>query len=87
MADIERRLALFQQQGVSATQEVQIAARKVAQENQRLRELLHHHGVSNDGIAAWLQAGESPVQKYAGSDSSVKQSPCSLSIREVRLLF
>lgn len=44
----------FERRGVAATQEMQRAARRVAQENTRLRSLLARHGVSSDEVDAYL---------------------------------
>jgi hypothetical protein len=41
--------------GITATQEMQQAARKVASENKRLRMLLGCHGVTDDEINCYLQ--------------------------------
>ncbi|KAK4122330.1 hypothetical protein N657DRAFT_499685 [Parathielavia appendiculata] len=53
VADLERRLAEARAQGVKATKEVQSAARKVAAENGRLRELLRLAGFADKDIDGW----------------------------------
>jgi hypothetical protein len=46
----------FQHQGVKATQEVQAAGRRVAEENKRLRCLLRLHGVTDTEIEEFLNS-------------------------------
>ena len=48
VSDLERRLAEAREQGVNATMEVQSAARKVVEENGRLRELLRLAGFADE---------------------------------------
>ncbi|KAF3309146.1 hypothetical protein TWF173_011379 [Orbilia oligospora] len=45
--ELERKLRDYQQQGVQAAPEVQVAALRVVEENIRLRELLRRVGVDN----------------------------------------
>ena len=52
-ADLESKLTELQQQGVQATIEIQRSARKVANENHRLRALLRHVGVDGKTIIRW----------------------------------
>ncbi|KAL7919701.1 hypothetical protein ACQKWADRAFT_187592 [Trichoderma austrokoningii] len=54
IAELEQRLRNFELEGVSASSEVQLAARRVAEENRQLRELLHKHGFQDDYIAQFL---------------------------------
>lgn len=58
--ELEQRLRVFELQGVEASAEVQVAARRVAEENRQLRELLSKHGFGDDYIAQYLQAGAIP---------------------------
>ena len=46
LANLEERVRKYDQDGVKVTAEVQVAARRVAEENQALRALLGGHGVS-----------------------------------------
>ncbi|EQL03288.1 hypothetical protein OCS_00990 [Ophiocordyceps sinensis CO18] len=55
--ELEQRLRVYELQGVEASTEVQMAARRVAEENRQLRELLNRHGVCDDNIAHYLQSG------------------------------
>ncbi|KAG6006413.1 hypothetical protein E4U21_007079 [Claviceps maximensis] len=59
MQELEQKLRACELQGVEASTEVQIAARRVADENVKLRELLHKHGATDEYIAQYLQ-------EYAG---------------------
>jgi hypothetical protein len=52
-AELERKLRELQQEGVQATIEIQMSARKVAQENERLKKLLRHVGVEEEAINSW----------------------------------
>ncbi|KAK5663844.1 hypothetical protein OQA88_47 [Cercophora sp. LCS_1] len=53
ISDLEARLVEAREQGVQATKEVQLAARQVVAENERLRELLRLSGFSDTDIDAW----------------------------------
>ncbi|PHH84328.1 hypothetical protein CDD83_2115 [Cordyceps sp. RAO-2017] len=57
LQELEQRLRVYELQGVEASTEVQMAARRVADENRQLRDLLNRHGVSDDHIAHYLQSG------------------------------
>ncbi|KAK4193845.1 hypothetical protein QBC35DRAFT_480423 [Podospora australis] len=57
VAELEQRIRNYEQQGAQASLEIQAAARKVAAENAQLRALLRLHGVSDEGIAAFLKNG------------------------------
>lgn len=54
IAELEQRLRNFELEGVSASSEVQLAARRVAEENRQLRELLHKHGFQDEYITQFL---------------------------------
>src|SRR4051812_352068 len=53
--DKDRKLAAYERDGVRASLEMQQAARAVAQENTRLRELLRLHGISAETIDNFLR--------------------------------
>ncbi|KAK0665882.1 hypothetical protein QBC41DRAFT_158317 [Cercophora samala] len=55
IASLEARLRQHEERGVQATLEIQLAARRVAEENKKLRELLGKVGVSEAGIRDYLQ--------------------------------
>lgn len=54
---MEQRLRVYELQGVEASAEVQLAARRVAEENRQLRGLLNRHGFSDDYITSYLHSG------------------------------
>jgi hypothetical protein len=56
LQELEQRLRLCERQGIEAASEIQTAARRVAEENKKLRRLLHQHGVDDDRIGAYLQS-------------------------------
>ncbi|KAL8919110.1 MAG: hypothetical protein Q9172_005140 [Xanthocarpia lactea] len=62
-AELERKLRELQQEGIQATIEVQQSARKVVQENKRLKELLRHVGVGEETINQWVSG-----EKRGGGD-------------------
>ncbi|KAM7215266.1 hypothetical protein V8F06_009317 [Rhypophila decipiens] len=55
VADLERRLAEARAHGISATEQVQLAARQVVAENSRLRELLQLAGFDDKDIDVWAK--------------------------------
>jgi hypothetical protein len=55
VADLETRLRQWEVQGVEASAEVAMGARRVAEENRQLRDLLHAHGVDDRRIAQHVQ--------------------------------
>ncbi|GAB1316118.1 hypothetical protein MFIFM68171_06328 [Madurella fahalii] len=55
VADLERRLAEARVQGINATTQVQLAARKVVAENGRIRELLRLAGFADEDIDVWAE--------------------------------
>ncbi|EXV04958.1 hypothetical protein E5D57_011732 [Metarhizium anisopliae] len=56
LQELEQRLRVCELQGIEASAEVQMAARRVADENTQLRELLNRYGVTNEYITHYLQA-------------------------------
>ncbi|CAH0015613.1 unnamed protein product [Clonostachys rhizophaga] len=56
LQDLENRLRVCELQGIEASAEVQMAARRVAEENRQLRELLQKQGLSDDYINHYLQS-------------------------------
>ncbi|EXA29639.1 hypothetical protein FOVG_18883 [Fusarium oxysporum f. sp. pisi HDV247] len=55
VSDLERRLAEAREQGIKATTEVQLAARKVVVENGQLRDLLRLTGFADEDINVWTR--------------------------------
>jgi hypothetical protein len=51
--NLESRLRHLETEGIKATQEVQAAARKVVEDNLRLKALLRFKGVDEDTIETW----------------------------------
>ncbi|KAL2142746.1 hypothetical protein VTI28DRAFT_763 [Corynascus sepedonium] len=58
LEELEQRLQLAEQRGLQASLELQAAARRVADENRKLRALLRLHGASDRAIDAHLATGE-----------------------------
>ncbi|KAH6866465.1 hypothetical protein BKA58DRAFT_363821 [Alternaria rosae] len=54
--DLQRRVQEYEAKGIAATQEMQRAARKVAEENARLKSLLASRGVSHEEVDAYLRS-------------------------------
>jgi hypothetical protein len=59
--DLQTRVQEYELKGIAATQDMQRAARKVVQENERLRTLLAQHGVLQEEINAYLRSFEQPA--------------------------
>ncbi|KAI1074971.1 hypothetical protein F5B20DRAFT_420646 [Whalleya microplaca] len=61
--ELEKRVRLCELQGVEASFEIQQAARRVAEENKKLRVLLNGQGFSNESINDFLRNGDlGPVE-------------------------
>src|ERR1700728_4383237 len=60
LQELEARLRQCELQGIEASPEIQLAARRVADENKKLRMLLNQNGVGDDNIEAYLQSTASP---------------------------
>ncbi|KAG7287924.1 hypothetical protein NEMBOFW57_007442 [Staphylotrichum longicolle] len=73
LQDLERRVRQAEQQGVQASAAIQAAARQVAEENQKLRQLLRHHGVNDRNIETYLSSG---VVVVPPGDSRVQPGDC-----------
>ncbi|CAE7008188.1 hypothetical protein P3342_002810 [Pyrenophora teres f. teres] len=54
--DLQRRVQEYESKGITATQDMQRAARKVAEENLRLRSMLASRGVSQSEIDVYLRS-------------------------------
>merc|ERR1711964_522125 len=67
LQELEIRLRQCELQGVEASSEIQGAARKVAEENKRLRALLSQQGVREDSIQ---HAGKAASMQYITPSSS-----------------
>merc|ERR1712225_217378 len=76
LQELEIRLRQCELQGVEASSEIQGAARKVAEENKRLRALLSQQGVREDSIEVYLQTsptGDTEMGGQYGSQSKAVQ--------------
>lgn len=65
-AELESRLRRLQYEGIKATQEVQLSARRVVEDNLRLKALLRFEGVDEHTINTWTPEGDmlnSPTAK------------------------
>ncbi|KAH7145842.1 hypothetical protein B0J13DRAFT_328956 [Dactylonectria estremocensis] len=56
LAELEHRIRTYELQGIEASSEVQLAARRVAEENRVLRGIIAGQGISNEYVASVLQA-------------------------------
>ncbi|KAI0013107.1 hypothetical protein F4779DRAFT_477152 [Xylariaceae sp. FL0662B] len=56
--ELEKRVRMCELQGVEASFEIQQAARRVANDNKKLRTLLNNHGLSNESIDGFLRNGD-----------------------------
>jgi hypothetical protein len=70
------RVQEYEQKGIAATQDMQRAARKVVQENERLRTLLARHGVLKDEVDSFLRMCE---QTEAPSSAEPEAMPMVIS--------
>jgi len=73
LQELEARLRQCELQGIEASSEIQMAARRVADENRKLRSLLAQHGVGDDGIDAYLQSSptnDTMMGQYGSSNSN-----------------
>ena len=76
LQELEARLRQCELQGIEASAEIQIAARRVADENKKLRGLLAQHGIGDDSVEAYLQSSpttESVIPGQYGSTSTAVQ--------------
>jgi len=75
LQELEARLRQCELQGIEASSEIQMAARRVADENKKLRGLLAQHGVADDNIEAYLQTSPTTdgLTPYATSSSAAVQ--------------
>ncbi|PQE10256.1 bzip transcription factor protein [Rutstroemia sp. NJR-2017a WRK4] len=78
LQELEARLRQCELQGVEASSEIQIAARRVADENKKLRSLLAQHGIADDMVDAHLQS--------SASTDIMMTRPCSTQSSSVQVL-
>jgi hypothetical protein len=70
LQELEARLRQCELQGIEAASEIQMAARRVADENKKLRALLAQQGLGEDNIEAYLQASPPDAMMGGGYVSS-----------------
>ncbi|CEL07070.1 hypothetical protein ASPCAL10235 [Aspergillus calidoustus] len=84
--ELEERVQSYEKLGVTATQEVQAAGRKVAQENKWLRELLGLHGISdlqvNHYVASRKNENAVPAPPELGREGGHRKSMATLSTKQ-----
>ncbi|KAH8912363.1 hypothetical protein BR93DRAFT_963547 [Coniochaeta sp. PMI_546] len=68
LQEIEDKLRQCQFQGVEASIEIQAEARRVAEENKKLRTLLNRHGVPDESINEFLFSGTVVPPRHPPSD-------------------
>ncbi|KAH9219091.1 hypothetical protein DL95DRAFT_384939 [Leptodontidium sp. 2 PMI_412] len=74
LRELESRLRQCELQGVEASSEIQGAARKVAEENKRLRALLSQQGVREDSIEVYLQTSSTGHTETGGQYGSQSEA-------------
>jgi hypothetical protein len=84
LQELESRLRQCELQGIEASSEIQHAARKVVDENKKLRVLLSRYGVSDDNIEGFLNgtasSGDNEREGFAGK--VVKNGGCAVQALE-----
>ncbi|CAD6448655.1 96eb81aa-d077-4198-b423-25604dd818c4 [Sclerotinia trifoliorum] len=76
LQELEARLRQCELQGIEASSEIQMAARRVADENKKLRSLLAQQGVGSDIVESYLQMSSEDLMmsgQYASESTSVQQ--------------
>jgi hypothetical protein len=77
LQELENRLRQCELQGIEASSEIQLAARRVADENKKLRGLLAQHGVADESIDVYLQSSptcDTVLGNHLGSSSGAVQT-------------
>jgi len=76
LQELESKLRQCELQGVEASSEIQTAARKVAEENKKLRALLSQQGVRDESIETYLQTSSTDDMviggQYGGQSQAVQ---------------
>ncbi|KAK1762631.1 hypothetical protein QBC33DRAFT_258580 [Phialemonium atrogriseum] len=95
MEDLRKRLEAHERRGVEASLEMQMAARAILVENQRLRSLLALHGISSEEIDSYLASSRLPdtggsethsgVSCITGETTRSRQPPASSQARNTSL--
>ena len=77
LQELEARLRQCELQGIEASAEIQVAARRVADENRKLRGLLAQHGIPDDHVEAYIQSSptaDSVISGQYGNTSTAVQT-------------
>ncbi|KAH6659662.1 hypothetical protein BKA67DRAFT_652885 [Truncatella angustata] len=74
LQDLEQRLRIYELQGVEASAEIQQAARRVLDENKKLRVLLNEQGVTDSQIESFLQASNTAVSYTPQGPTAAEES-------------
>lgn len=87
LQELEARLRQCELQGVEASSEIQAVARRVADENKKLRGLLAQQGVGDTSVEAYLQTSapsvsEGPDGQHGSQDAAVRLLEQLLSTRQ-----
>ncbi|KAK9776669.1 hypothetical protein AB5N19_11219 [Seiridium cardinale] len=72
--ELEQRLRVYEQQGVEASTEIQQAARRVVEENKKLRALLNEHGIGDSSIDSFLQSPGATVGSGPQTSAHTQES-------------
>lgn len=76
LQELEARLRQCELQGIEASSEIQMAARRVADENKKLRAMLAQQGIGEESIETFLQTSPTDTTigggAYASSSSAVQ---------------
>ncbi|QSZ34335.1 hypothetical protein DSL72_005926 [Monilinia vaccinii-corymbosi] len=85
LQELEARLRQCEVQGIEASSEIQMAARRVADENKKLRNLLAQHGVGNDIVEPYLHLSSDDLMstQYGSESTSVQQLEHLLQTRKI----
>ncbi|KAI0843191.1 hypothetical protein F5Y06DRAFT_304653 [Hypoxylon sp. FL0890] len=83
-AELETRLKQFERQGAEITHAIQQVARRVADDNKKMRALLNSLGYNNERISSFLQTGNFNPPEATSSNSSQEQGD---RIRTLELLL
>lgn len=87
LQELEARLRQCELQGIEASAEIQLAARRVADENKKLRILLGRHGVGDDVVETFLQSTASPDTALGSSYSGMGGMPSSGAVQVLEHLL
>ncbi|TVY19617.1 hypothetical protein LARI1_G002578 [Lachnellula arida] len=73
LQELEAKLRQCELQGIEASAEIQVAARRVADENKKLRGLLFHNGIADDSIESYLNSETAMGSQYGGNTGPAVQ--------------